>query len=488
MKIKTAVRTRIAPSPTGEFHIGHMRSCLYSYALAKKFGGQFVVRIEDTDQKRFVPGSQDRTLQVIKEYGLQWDEGPDVGGPFGPYTQTKRLDIYQKHAEILLQKGHAYRCFCTEDRLKEMRSLQKQKGISPKYDRFCLGLTNDEINKRLGNNEKYVIRMRVPDNQSVEFVDKVRGLIKIRTEEIDDQVLIKSDGIPTYHFAVVIDDHLMEISHVLRGEEWITSTPKQILLYQFFGWQKPTFVHLTVLLDPSGLGKMSKRKGSVSARSFLEEGYLPEALLNFLMLLGWNPGDNREIFSLDEFVEIFSLERLHKKSPVFDRKKLDYLNGYYIRKKDETELCQHFQKFLPQASEEQVKILVPVLKDRLVKFGDLPTMMKFLFENVSYDRSLLLKYKNEKLEEEMVKEMLLSARKVVETSEGFETNMLKEEFERMLSLCPWKDENNYVGKFYMVLRVAICGLVFTPPVIECLPALGRKKTLEKIDLALSLLN
>lgn len=467
------VRTRIAPSPTGEYHIGHLRTCLYDYALAKKNNGQFVLRIENTDQKRYSPGAENRIMQDIKDYGLSWDEGPDIGGPYGPYIQTERLDIYKKYIQELIDKGYAYYCFCSEQRLEEMRQLQKSAKKIPKYDRHCLNLTREEIENKIKNGEKYVIRMRVPDNQTVVFDDAIRGLIKINTNEIDDQVLIKSDGIPTYHFAVVIDDHLMNITHVFRGEEWITSTPKQILLYQFFGWDIPIFAHLTVLLDPSGQGKMSKRKGSVSARSFLDDGYLPEALLNFLMLLGWNPGTDKEIFTLKEFIQEFDISHLHKKSPIFDRKKLDFFNGYYLRQKSDEQLSVLFKNFLPQASDDQIKILIPTLKERIVKLSDLPVQTKFIFEDIEYDKELLLK---KGTSSDLAVEMLTKSKEII--SSNFEDLSTK-----LMDLI--KSNNWNTGEFFMVFRVAICGTVFTPPVVECLPALGLEKTLAKIDIAIS---
>lgn len=467
----TVVRTRIAPSPTGEYHIGHLRTCLYDYALARKNNGQFIIRIEDTDQKRLVEGAQDRILKDIKDYGMTWDEGPDIGGPFGPYIQTQRLNIYQKYIKELLDKGLAYYCFCTEERLTEMREIQKAAHQIPKYDRHCLNLSKEEVNARLEKGEPYVIRMKVPENQVVTFNDAIRGQIKINTKDIDDQVLVKSDGIPTYHFAVVVDDHLMNISHIFRGEEWITSTPKQILLYQAFGWEVPIFAHLTVLMDPSGHGKMSKRKGSVSARSFLDDGYLPEALLNFLMLLGWNPGTDQELFTLEQFVNEFSLDHLHKKSPIFDRKKLDYFNGLYIRQKTNEELFPYFKKFLPKASDEQINILVPVLKDRLVKFSDLPEQVKFLFEDVEYDKELLLK---KGTDPKLAVEMLSKTKELFSDFANLQ--------DKIMNLI--KENNWNTGEFFMVFRVAICGSAFTPPVVECLPALGKEGTLRKIDLAL----
>lgn len=471
----TKIRTRIAPSPTGEYHIGHLRTCLYDYALAKKYNGQFIIRIEDTDQKRLVEGSQQRTLQVIKDYGLTWDEGPDINGPYGPYIQTQRLEIYQKYIQELLDKGLAYYCFCSQERLDNLRTTQKAAGQVPKYDQHCLHLSKEEIQKNIEAKIPYTIRMVIPKNETIIFEDQIRGRIKFNTNDVDDQVLIKSNGIPTYHFAAVVDDHLMNITHVFRGEEWLSSTPKHLLLYRYFGWEAPVFAHLTVILNPDGKGKLSKRHGATSARSFLEDGYLPEAMLNFLMFLGWNPGDNREFFTLDEFVQAFSLEHLHKKSPVFDRKKLDYLNGYYLRQKTNEQLFELFKKFLPQASDEQIKILIPILKERIVKLSDLQVQTRFLFEDIEYDKDLLLK---KGTSPELAKDMLAKSKELLSDFSDIQnriTNLIQ--------------ENNWnVGEFFMVFRVAICGSAFTPPVIECLPALGQEKTIRKLDLAISKLS
>lgn len=473
--MSSPARTRIAPSPTGEYHIGHLRTCLYDYAYAKQTGGQFIIRLENTDQKRYVPGSEKRIMQDISDYGLSWDEGPDIGGPYAPYIQTERLGTYQEHIRQLLEAGHAYHCFCTPERLEKMRTTQKASKILPRYDRHCLTLAPEEVESKKKNGEKFVIRMRVPDDQVITFYDQVRGEISINTSDIDDQVLIKSDGIPTYHFAVVIDDHLMQITHVFRGEEWIPSTPKQILLYQFFGWKIPVFAHLTVLMDPSGQGKMSKRKGTVSARSFLDDGYLPQALLNFLMLLGWNPGTNREFFTLDEFVQEFNLEHLHKKSPIFDRSKLDYFNSHYLRQLSDGQLFPYFRQFLPQASDDQIRLLIPFMKDRIVKFSDLPVTLNFLFEDVPYQKELLLK---KGTTSELAITMLTKTRGLL-----FDFSDLQN---RLMNLV--KENSWNTGEFFMVLRVAICGSIFTPPIVECLPVLGQTATFRKIDLALSLLH
>ncbi|MDD2225084.1 MAG: glutamate--tRNA ligase [Candidatus Shapirobacteria bacterium] len=466
------IRTRIAPSPTGELHIGTLRTLLYDYALAKKNHGQFIFRLEDTDQKRYVPGSEKRLMEVIKDYGLSWDEGPDIGGPYSPYVQTQRLDIYQKYIKELLDKGLAYFCFCTQGRLDDLRATQKAQKQIPRYDQHCFHLSKEEIKKNLDNKVPYTIRMVIPKNETIVFEDLIRGKIKFNTNEVDDQVLIKSNGIPTYHFAAVVDDYLMKITHVFRGEEWLTSTPKHLLLYRAFGWEPPQFAHLTVLLNPDGKGKMSKRSGSTHARAFLDDGYLPEAMLNFLMLLGWNPGTEKEFFTLDEFVEAFSINHLHKKSPIFDRKKLDYFNGYYLRQKSDEQLFVLFKKFLPQASKDQIKILVPVLKERIVKLSDLPVQTKFLFENVDYDKELLLK---KGTDSKLAIDMLQKTKELI--NKDF-SNLS----ERILELI--KNNNWNVGEFFMVFRVVICGTVFTPPVVECLPALGQEKTLEKINIAI----
>ncbi len=464
----------MAPSPTGEYHIGHIRTLLYNLAFARQQNGKFIIRIEDTDRKRFVEGSQDRILQVIKDYGLSWDEGPDIGGPYAPYVQSERLNIYQKYIKKLLDEDHAYYCFCTEDRLTEMREVQKAAGKLPKYDRKCAHLTSEEVKTKLANNEKFVVRIRIPDNQTIVIEDLIRGKIKFSTNDVDDQVLVKSNGIPTYHFAAAIDDYLMEISHVIRGDEWISSVPKLYFISQYLGFELPKLAHLPVFLDPSGHGKMSKRKGTVSARSFLEDGYLSEALLNFLMLLGWNPGTNQEIFNLSEFIDAFSIEHLHVKQPIFDRKKLDYFNGLYIRNLTDEKFGQYFKKFLPTITDEQIRILTPVLKERTVKFSDLKESLKFLFEDVKYDKELLLK---KGTSSELATDMLS---KTITLLSNFENLS-----ERILELI--KTNNWNTGEYFMVFRVAICGTAFTPPVVDCLPALGQEATLRKLNTALNLL-
>ncbi len=470
------VRTRMAPSPTGDIHIGTLRTGLYAYALAKQNGGQFILRLEDTDQKRLVVGSGDRALKVFKDFGLIYDEGPDVGGPYGPYIQTERISIYQKYIKQLLDEGHAYHCFCSQERLDEVRAIQKASKKVPRYDRHCLNLTKEEVLQKLAEGLPFVIRMKVPENETIVGYDLVRGEIKFNSNDVDDQVLIKSNGIPTYHFAVVVDDHLMNITHIIRAEEWISQTPKLVLMYRYFGWEMPKLVHLTVLLDPSHPGKMSKRYGSVFAQQFLNEGYLPEALLNFLMLLGWNPGTNQELFTLEEFVKNFSLGHLHKKSAIFDRKKLDYFNGLYIRQKTNDQLFPYFKKFLPAATDEQITSLIPILKDRIVKFSDLPVSLKFLFEDVVYDQELLLKKGTAPA---LAIEMLSKAADLLQSLSTFEFATLQASLMNLITSNNWN-----TGEFFMVFRVAICGTNFTPPVVDCLPILGQNNTIRKLRIAI----
>lgn len=461
---KMVVRTRMAPSPTGEYHIGHLRSCLYNYALAKKYDGKFIIRVEDTDRTRFVSGAEERILQVIKDYGLTWDEGPDVGGPHSPYRQTERLQIYQKYIQQLLSAGHAYYSFSTPEELAAIRQNPDRRQIL-RYDRKWLQLSPEEINNKIASGEKYVIRLKVPDDQIIHFSDLIRGHISINSNEVDDQVLIKSDGIPTYHFAVTVDDHLMGVTHVLRGEEWIVSTPKQVLLYQYFGWDIPIFAHLTVFLDPSGVGKMSKRKGSVSAQSFLDDGYLPEALLNFLMLLGWNSGDNREFYTLEEFVNSFDLAKLHKKAPIFDRKKLDYFNGHYLRQKSDVELLPYYQKFLPDLNLDSIKKLIPITKDRINKFSDLFGLVSYLLPTFSSPVYPAHSATASKLSIPVIKEVGV---------ENFTTLQSK-----LLEVI--KEQGLKTGDFFMELRLAIAGSKISPPLLETLSILGQEKVISRLQ-------
>ena len=342
------VRVRFAPSPTGFLHVGGLRTALYNYLFARRNDGKFILRIEDTDQSRRVEGAVENLISTLAWAGVQYDEGPGIGGPFGPYVQSERLDIYRHHANELVKQGKAYHCFCSTERLEEVRQRQTAAKERVLYDRHCRALTAEEVGERLGRGERNVIRMMVPSEGAVTFQDLIRGEVSIGNEILDDQVLLKSDGFPTYHLAVVVDDHLMQISHVIRGEEWLPSTPKHVLLYRYFGWDLPIFAHLPLLLNPDK-SKLSKRQGDVAVEDYRAKGYLKEALVNFIAFLGWNPGDERELFSLAELIQEFSLERVGKAGAVFNIEKLNWLNFQHLKKKSDEEILGMLRGHLVKA-------------------------------------------------------------------------------------------------------------------------------------------
>ena len=333
----TEVRVRFAPSPTGFLHIGGLRTALYNFLFARHHGGKFLLRVEDTDRTRLVEGAVNDFLHMLEWAGIIIDEGPGKEDGCGPYYQSQRLELYKKHAEQLLAEGKAYRCFCTSERLDQMRKFQEKSKLPPKYDRLCMRLSPEEIQKNLDTKLPSTIRLRVPDQTTIRFTDLIRGEVEFESGNVDDQVLMKSDGYPTYHLANVVDDHFMKITHVIRGEEWVSSTPKHVLLYQDFGWNAPQFAHLPLLLN-SDRSKLSKRQGDTEARAYPEKGYLKEALVNFIALLGWNPGDEREIFTMEELIKEFSLERIHKAGAIFNLDKLNWINTQHIRRKSDEEI------------------------------------------------------------------------------------------------------------------------------------------------------
>ena len=338
-----STRTRIAPSPTGFAHVGTAYQSLFDYVWAKKHNGQFILRLEDTDRARLVEGADKNLYGMLRWLGLSFDEGPDIGGPHGPYVQSQRLPIYQEHVQQLIAKGHAYYCFCTTERLAQMRLEQQKNHQPPKYDRHCTNLSQEQVVAKLDDNQPHVVRMKVPEGQT-QFNDRIRGQITFQNSEVDDQVILKSDGFPTYHLAVVVDDYLMGITDVIRGEEWISSTPKHILLYQFFGWELPVFTHLPLLLN-NDKSKLSKRKNDVSLNSYKEQGYLPEAIINFLAQQGWSHPEGKDIYSLDEMIHLFDWDRVPKTGSIFGFDKLNWYNGQYIRALDQKDLTQRLTEY-----------------------------------------------------------------------------------------------------------------------------------------------
>ncbi|HSH36801.1 glutamate--tRNA ligase, partial [Schnuerera sp.] len=391
------VRLRFAPSPTGYLHIGGLRTALYNYLFAKHNNGQFILRIEDTDRTRYVEGAIENLIESLQWAGIEYDEGVFVEegkivqrGECGPYIQSERLDIYRKYVDELIEKGDAYYCFCSKERLDKVREEQKIKGLIPKYDGLCRSLSLDEAKERIANGEEYVVRLKLPAKKDIKFKDLVRGDIVINTEDIDDQVLLKSDGYPTYHLAVVVDDHLMGITHIVRGEEWLPSTPKHVYLYEVFGWEKPTYVHLPTVLNKERK-KLSKRHGDVSVEDFREKGYLPEGLINYLALVGWSPEDNEEILSMDELIEKFSFERVSKTGGIFDRDKLDWVNEHHIRNYDIDKLTQLAIPYLKEANliddkfiEEKydwIKTLVETVKESISSISEIVDKADIFFNN-----------------------------------------------------------------------------------------------------------
>ncbi|MGA1372697.1 MAG: glutamate--tRNA ligase [Pseudomonadales bacterium] len=369
------VRTRIAPSPTGDPHLGTAYMALFNWVFARSQGGEFIVRIEDTDRARSSLESEELILSSLRWLNLDWQEGPDVGGPHGPYRQSARKDIYQRHARELIDRGHAFHCFCTPERLDAMRAAQRAAGENPRYDGACLGLSTAAVQERLGRGDSHVIRMKVPESGSSVFEDMLRGRIEIPWSQIDMQVLIKDDGFPTYHLAVVVDDHLMEITHILRGEEWINSTPKHQLLYQYFGWPMPVLCHLPLLRNPDQ-SKLSKRKNPTSINYYRRIGILPEALLNYLGLMGWSMSDGREIFSPLDMANDFALPRIHLGGPVFDLEKLSWLNGQYLRALTADDFMDRIAAWA--LNRDNLARLVPLIQPRTERLADILPQVDYL--------------------------------------------------------------------------------------------------------------
>ncbi len=482
------VKTRMAPSPTGEYHIGGMRTLLYNYAFARKNSGRFVLRVEDTDRERFVEGALERALRVIKDYGLTWDEGPEVGGPFAPYVQSQRLELYKTYALELVKKGHAYYCFCTKERLEEMRKAQQNAHLpTTKYDRHCLGLTPEQINQNLEAGPSYVIRLKVPADRKLSYDDLFLGKIDFPSNDVEDQILLKSDGFPTYHLAVVIDDHLMEITHILRGSEWLASTPKHILLYEYFGWEMPKTGHLPVLKEVGANKKMSKRFGDVAAAEFLKNGYLPEALLNFIMLLGWNPGTEKEVFSLAEFIEEFSLARIHKTDLVaFDREKLLWFNGYYIRQISDEALYDRLSDWAHKWGIDltaelkdrgyAVKVL-GLIKDRMKSLGDFKELAKYFIVDPTVDSKAFSGYSGEKWPA-----ILQGFEKVFAFVDEGDWN--KENLDKLAH--GLIEDSGYSPKeAFMTLRVAVTGQAATPPLFDVLELLAKNVVLRRLNVVVT---
>lgn len=479
---KNNIRIRFAPSPTGSLHIGSLRTVLFDYLIAKTLNGKLILRVEDTDKKRQVEGSVENLLDILDWAGIKFDEGPHVGGNYGPYTQSQRMEIYEKYSAILLEKGAAYRCFCSEERIKNMRESQVSAKFPPRYDRVCRNLSEDEIKRKISEGQSFVIRQKMPLEGETITHDELRGDIKFKNSDLEDQVLIKSDGMPTYQFANVVDDHLMEISHVLRGDEWISSFPKNILLYQSFGWQAPKFIHLILTLNKEG-GKLSKRHGDVSVEYYRKEGYLPEALLNFCVLQGWHPKDKDEILSLEQMIKCFDYKDMGTSPAIFDIEKLDYLNGYYIRRMPLEKLTELCLPYLAEKKEkfslDYVKKVIALEYERLKKLSEIGELTKFCFVNeLDYEKKLLIW---KKLSEEQVKENLQAVYDILEKIP--DSGWLKEKIEKNIKNYLAEKELK-TGDYLWPARAALTGLKASPGPFEVAEALGKEESLTRISQAI----
>ncbi len=472
------IRLRFAPSPTGFLHIGNLRTALFGYLLAKSQSGKFILRIEDTDDKREVEGAIKSLVDISNWIGIEFDEGPDNGGEYGPYIQSERIDIYQKHIKQLLDEGKVYRCFCSSERLEEMRKDLEIKKLAPKYDRKCRDLSTEESNKRAQSGEAYVIRQKMPLEGEVKVIDELRGEIIFNAKDLDDQVLIKSNGIPTYQFANVVDDHLMKITHVTRGDEWIASFPKNVLLYQAFNWQCPKYIHLPLLLNKTG-GKLSKRQGDVFVEDYRNKGYLKEAIVNFCALLGWHPKDDNEILSLEELKKSFSVSGLGISPAVFDIEKLDYYNAHYIRKADDSELIELSKPFLEKSglptSGQTLERAMSIAKQRLSKLSDAPDALSLFFIKATHDISLI-SWKNLSIEES--KRNLREIFDYMKTIEDWDS---KDELES--KTISWIKENKEGrnGDYLWPLRTALSGQKNSPSPFEIAWAIGKDEADKRIE-------
>ena len=471
-----SVRTRFAPSPTGYLHLGGLRTALYAYLMAKKNRGVFILRIEDTDQARYVEGAVEVIYRTLKDIGLNWDEGPDVGGAFGPYVQSERKDMYLPYAEALVKKGKAYYCFCTKEELEERKEQAEKEGRVFKYDKRCASIPYEEALRRVKAGEPYVIRQNVPESGEASFDDVLYGHVKVDCSDLEDMVLIKQDGMPTYNFANVIDDHTMGITHVMRGNEYLSSTPKYNLLYEAFGWEKPVYIHLSQIMKDAHR-KLSKRYGDAYYEDYIQKGYLKEAILNYVALLGWNPGDEREFFTLPELVEAFSIEGLSKSPAIFDVEKLNWMNGEYVRKLTEEAFSAHAQRFYEQAGAQNMDkgILCRILQPRVQCFGEIPSMIGFLKELPEYGTELFTNKKS-KTDPEVAKAVLDMAIDALAALPDWNEESVHE---ALLGLAAEKGMKN--GTLLWPVRIALAGQQVTPGgAIEIAVLLGREESMKRL--------
>lgn len=476
---KKKVRTRFAPSPTGFMHVGNLRTALYEYLIAKSLGGDFVLRIEDTDQERKVEGAVDIIYNTLNEAGLKHDEGPDIGGEFGPYVQSERKDMYMPYAQQLIDNGHAYRCFCTKERLDGLRANSDDPGAG--YDRHCRNLSDDEIKEQLDKGTPFVIRQKMPLEGTTTFEDAVYGTISVDNAELQDQILIKADGFPTYNFANVIDDHTMNITHVVRGSEYLSSTPKYNLLYEAFGWEIPTYIHLPLIMgknDDGSISKLSKRHGATSFEDLVKAGFLPEAIINYIALLGWAPKDNREMFTLAELAENFSIDGISKSPAVFDYDKLEWFNGEYIKAMTVEQFAKTAEPYFKQALGDKqfdyVK-LASILQQRTTRLTQIPEKIAFFAEQPEYEKEMFVNKKS-KTTLDNVPGLLKAGIEALEALTEWNHDTIHD---CLMGLAQKLEVKN--GTAMWPVRIAASGMTVTPGgAVEILDILGREESMKRL--------
>ena len=483
------IRVRYAPSPTGSPHVGNIRTALFNWLFARHYQGSFVVRIEDTDVARKVEGAVKEILNSLRWLGLDWDEGPEVGGKYGPYFQSERLELYQDAAKRLVAQGDAYYCYCSPERLDEMRKEQARRKQPPGYDRLCRNLSAEERRKKEAEGIIPVVRFKTPLEGQTRFTDLIRSEVAFDNSTIDDFVLLKSDGYPTYHLANVVDDHLMEISHVLRAEEWLSSTPRHLMLYKAFGFEPPQYAHLPMILG-TDRSKLSKRHGAVSVTEYYEKGYLADAMVNFLALLGWSLDDKTEVISRQELIDNFSLERVSRTAAVFNLEKLDWMNGMYIRRLTADEFFDAVQPFLMTdkaagealiSDEKYVKDILPLVQERARTLSEVPELTQFFFaDELEYDTNLLL---GKNMSPQIVAEALEASQQRLRQLDSFDAISLEAVLRPLAVELGLK-----TGELFGALRVATTGRAAAPPLFQTMAVLGRERCFKRIEAALKKLS
>jgi len=486
-------RVRLAPSPTGRTHLGNGRTALYNYLLARQSGGQFILRIEDTDQKRYQPDAEVELIESLRSLGLDWDEGPDVGGPHAPYHQSQRKHIYQKYAQQLIAQGHAYYCFCSPTRIADLRREQQQNKAPLLYDGLCRTLAPAEAARRIAAGEPHVVRFRTPKEGSITSVDLLRGAITVENRLLDDIILVKSDGLPVYHLAAMADDHLMEITHVLRGAEWLPTFPLHTHIYRAFGWQQPIWVHLSLFLKPSGKGKMSKREASgmlndgysIFIKDLLEHGYLPEAVINWVALMGWSYDDHTEFFTIPDLVSKFSLERLNSSPAAINFSKLDHFDGLHIRSLSVPDLTARIKPYFLEAgytvADETLQQVTPIIQERLVTLDDAVEKAGFFFEDTVSPQP-----------DELVGKKMTPQESRLAADRAYEILLDLPDLSHDTTEAPLRaladDLGLKAGQLFGILRVAVTGQKVSPPLLESMEILGKDIVLQRLQNAISILD